>query len=405
MKSVESLQLLQQTSFSLLSAPVPVAQEYPSVKTQLQILTELTFIYVLKLLGVEDEKKLESILSRLRKGTLFYDFTFLAHNLAKSKTDFDFLTQPENLPVYAKIAEVSQECGVVLLPYVNVLARIADNKQYGLYSENQEIQFFLDEYDRCKQSVSAKEFLHQFKKILKYRTQLLFERFIKDGIFSIIQSTLNDYSSKISGEQTLVFYVYGLHYYQSDISNDDENFLLEHIKFCVTHLNSHNAISFESYRPPRYFPNFANETQAIKYFFNHNTEVLSSQNRFIGLLKDVCPTDDAYDFCVFLRKNFYSRWQKNIIAPILYESSKSEFSRLMAETLDEYSDKIPLYQIIQGLLKQGKIICIPEFSGRKAAVFETYAEVAKYLHIKEYEVKEYIKTGRPCLGYKISLKL
>lgn len=156
--TLERLNHLKQTTSSLKKSPVPVSLEAEPVKKQMQFLTEMTFIYILKLLGVEDEEKLAQIVSRLREGTPFYNFTFLAHNLAKSKTNFDFLTSPENLSAYAKIAEVSRECGIVLLPYVNVLSRIAENKQYGLYSENQEVGFFLDEYHRYKDSVDASVF-------------------------------------------------------------------------------------------------------------------------------------------------------------------------------------------------------------------------------------------------------
>lgn len=150
MRTLNFLNALRQTSSSLLTSPIPVESKHQPVEFQMRILNEMTFIYVLKLLGVEDEAKLAEIMSRLRRGSFFYRFTHLAHNLAKSKTDFDFLTSPENIPVYKKIVEVSEDCGIELLPYVNVLSKITENKQYGLYRENDEVVFFLDEYGRHK---------------------------------------------------------------------------------------------------------------------------------------------------------------------------------------------------------------------------------------------------------------
>ncbi|MBR1721834.1 MAG: hypothetical protein IJ727_05030, partial [Treponema sp.] len=73
---LESLNRLPKTSSSLFQAPHPLSLEAEPVKKQMQVLTEMTFIYVLKLLGVEDEKTLAKLVSRLRKGTPFYDFTF-----------------------------------------------------------------------------------------------------------------------------------------------------------------------------------------------------------------------------------------------------------------------------------------------------------------------------------------
>ena len=351
MKATDSLSRLEQTSFSLLKAPVPVSREAEPVKKQMQLLTELTFIYILKLLGVEDEKKLAEIVSRLREGTPFYHFTFLAHNLAKSKTDFDFLTSPENLSAYAKIAEVSRECGIVLLPYVNVLGRIAENKQYGLYSENQEVGFFLDEYHKYKDTVGASEFLHQFKKILKYETQNLFERFIKDGIFSLIQATLRDNSEKIASEQTLAIYVYGLHYYVPSISNADENFLHEHIRFCVNYLSSHGEITFKPIAVRKKILNFENEKAALNYFFAHNSQTLDSLERFCGLLEDVCPSEEAIEFCEFLRENLHKANGK------FFDDGASKFNQIMARTLREKVklENIPLYREMCKLFPQ-KII-------------------------------------------------
>ena len=352
MKTFATLNRLKQKSYTLISSPIPVSLEHPPVKKQMQVLTEMTFIYVLKLLGVEDEKTLAELVARLREGTPFYNFTFLAHNLAKSKTDFDFLTDPENLAAYAKIAEVSRECNVELLPYVNVLARIAENKQYGLYSENQEVGFFLDEYYKCKNSVDETEFLHQFKKILKYETQNVFERFINDRIFSIIQHTLVDYSSKISAEQTLALYVYGVRYYDAEISNDDENFLIDHIGFCVNYLSKHGEIAFKPQAKAPFFPKFANEESSIRYFFEHNGAVRNSLDRFIALLKDVCPTSETYDFCEFLRENLYA---KN---PLLFDDRKSEFAyRISTEIRNRAKlGNVQLYKDFCRLLPE-KMVC------------------------------------------------
>lgn len=350
--TLESLNRLPKTSSSLFQTPLPVSMEAEPVKKQMQVLAEMTFIYVLKLLGVEDEKTLAELVSRLREGTPFYDFTFLAHNLAKSRTDFDFLTSPENLTAYAKIAEVSRDCDVQLLPYVNVLARIAENKQYGLYSENQEVTFFLDEYGKHKDSVDAKEFLHQFKKILKYETQKIFERFINDRIFSIIQHTLVDYSSKISTEQMLSIYVYGLWYYKCDISNADENFLIEHIRFCVNNLSSHDEILFKPIITKKIFPKFTGEKDSLHYFFSHNSESLGSLERFCALLKDVCPTEEAIDFCDFLKANLNRQGQAKI-----YED-KNDFTHLISRMIREKAEtmQIPLYKEICQLLPV-RIIC------------------------------------------------
>lgn len=347
MSTLKSLNLLQQTSSSLLSTPIPVALSQPPIQYQMRFLTELTFIHVLKLLGVEDEAKLAEIISHLRKGSLFYDFTNLAHNLAKSKTDFEFLTSPENLPIYKKIAEVSDECDVELLPYVNVLSKIADNKQYGMYSDNQEVVFFLEEYGKNKDKVDAKEFLHQFKKILKYQTQRIFEQFITDNIFSIIQQTLNDYKSEIINTPMLAIYVYGINYYQGLISNENENTLLEHIKFCISYMASHNEINYEPAPPKKYFPEFYTHQQAVDHFFEHNNYVLQSPDRFIGLLKDYCPIDEIYDFSSYLRRNLYA------INPILFDEKKSKFNSFMARKIREKASSkgnYKLYKDIYALL-------------------------------------------------------
>ena len=321
--------------------------EAEPVKKQMQVLTEMTFIYVLKLLGVEDEKTLAELVSRLREGTPFYDFTFLAHNLAKSRTDFDFLTSPENLAVYAKIAEISRDCDVQLLPYVNVLGKIAERKQWGLYSENLEVGFFLDEYWRYRETVPATDFLHQFKKILKYETQLLFEHFIRDGIFSLIQQTLQTHSFRIKTERMLSIFVYCLHYYQSDISNDDENFLIEHIAFCVDYLSKHGEIDFKPLPEHRLLPRFADEAQALAYFFSHDDEASQSLDRFIGFLKDVCPTADALDFCAFLRK---------ARSGAVYPHAKSKFIQMMTVRITSKARTVLLYKDILALLPL-QIVC------------------------------------------------
>ena len=100
--TLASLNQVQQTSASLRKSQIiPTHLESPPVKNKMQYLTEMTFIYILKLLGVEDEEKLSEIVSRLKEGTPFYDFTVLAHNLPKSKTDFEFLSSPEKHPAYA----------------------------------------------------------------------------------------------------------------------------------------------------------------------------------------------------------------------------------------------------------------------------------------------------------------
>ena len=323
--TLAALNHLNQSSASLRSMQfVPTHRESQPVKKQMAYLTEMTFIYILKLLGVEDEAKLSEIVSHLKEGTPFYDFTVLAHNLAKSRTDFDFLTSPENLLAYAKIAEVSRDCGVQLLPYVNVLAKIAENKQYGLYSENQEVGFFLDEYGKHKDSVDAKAFLHQFKKILKYRTQVLFERFISDGIFTIICKTLSENSEKIASVQTLALFVYCLHYYQHDISNDDENFLHAHIKLCIDYLFRHGELGFKPVKKEKIIPTFDNLEKSVEYFFDYIDFLNLTLENFIGLLKDFFPCEDIYDFCDFLRENLY----RNTGA--IFDDGKSETLHLIS---------------------------------------------------------------------------
>ena len=351
--TLASLNQVQQTSASLRKSQIiPTHLESPPVKNKMQYLTEMTFIYILKLLGVEDEEKLSEIVSRLKEGTPFYDFTLLAHNLAKSKTDFEFLSSPENLPAYAKIAAVSKECGVVLLPYVNVLARIAENKQYGLYSENQEVTFFLDEYGKYKDMVDAKEFLHQFRKILKYRTQKIFEQFINDGIFTIIRETLSENSGKIASTQTLALFVYCLHYYQSDISNDNENFLHEHIRFCVDYLANHEKLNFTLFQKSQFLPVFDTHEKAVEYFFHYFAILNITENSFIGLLKDFFPNEDVYDFCAFLRENLYKNTGK------IFDDSRSQFIKLLTRIIHEkvISENIQLYKDICKLLPN-RIIC------------------------------------------------
>lgn len=332
MRTLSFLNALRQTSSSLLTSPIPVESKHEPVEFQMRILNEMTFIYVLKLLGVEDEAKLAEIMSRLRRGSFFYSFTHLAHNLAKSKTDFDFLTSPENILVYKKIVEVSEECGIELLPYVNVLSKITENKQYGLYRENDEVVFFLDEYGRHKDTFEAQEFLHQFKKILKYQTQKIFEQFIVDNIFSKIKSTLKK-NDEIANETMLAAYVYGIHYYEGLISNASENILLAHIKFCIAYLFKQNEIMFMPKQRNKFFPKFDSHKQAVEYFFEHNGDVLQSSERFIGLLKDYCPINEIYEFCSYLRKNLYATHPK------LFDEKKNSFNKFMAQKIREKADE------------------------------------------------------------------
>lgn len=340
MKGLEALSQLNQKSSSLHSLEIPVSSEYAPIKKELQFLTEMTFIYILKLLGVEDDKKLSDIILRLKKGTPFYDFVFLVHNLAKSETDFEFLTSPENLQAYRLIAQIADYYDINLLPYVNVLAKIAENKQYGLYRENDEIYFFLEEYDKAKATLDVKEFLHQFKKILKNETQQIFERFITDDIFSIIRKTLYKYDKEISNEQTLVFYVYGLHYYKKSISNEKENIILEHIKFCVSYLSNNKEIEFHQYKRNLLFP-------GLDSFFGHNDNVLNSVDRFIGLLKDYCPIE-SIDFCFYLRENIYKT------NPAIFDEEKNDFNRNFSKIIRKkaVSKNIELYKDIYKLLPQ-----------------------------------------------------
>ena len=329
MKSIASLQQLYKTSISLSSILFPLERNVPVIKKQIDILQEITSLHILKLVVEEDEQELHRILMRLCEGTHFYAFTFLSYQLSRQETDFDFLTLPENLPLYEKMEALSESGTVKLFPYMQVLRKIADNRQYGLYSENQEISFFLDEYGKYKDSIAATEFLHQFKKILKYRTQRLFEQFIHDGIFLLIQQTLTHYSQKIQSEQTLVFYVYGLHYYTPEMSNDDETFLLEHLKICVAYLSSHEVLEFQPYEKPAHFPNFESDKEKIQYFLENTGAVQNSADKFIGLFKDVCPIEEVNDFCDFLYRNFHKKEPKS------FDSRKNEITRSIVKIIRE----------------------------------------------------------------------
>lgn len=340
MKSLEALNQLKLKSSSLRSFENPVSSESVSIKKELQFLTEMTFIYILKLLGVEDDKKLSDIILRLKKGTPFYDFVFLVHNLAKSETDFEFLTSPENLQAYRLIAQIADYYDINLLPYVNVLAKIAENKQYGLYRANDEIYFFLEEYDKAKATIDVKEFLHQFRKILKHETQNIFEQLITDNIFEIIKEILHEHDMEIQNEQTLIFYVYGLHYYRKSISNEKENILLEHIKFCVSYLSNNKEIEFHQDKKNLII-------SGVDSFFEHNSNVLNSLDRFIGLLKDYCPIE-SIDFCCYLRENIYKS------NPSVFDEEKNDFNRSISKIIRKKveTETTKLYKDIYELLPQ-----------------------------------------------------
>ena len=72
-RTFSALKQLNQTSASLRNSQfVPTHLEFPPVKKQMQYIAEMTFIYILRLLGVEDEKKLAEIVLRLKEGTPFY---------------------------------------------------------------------------------------------------------------------------------------------------------------------------------------------------------------------------------------------------------------------------------------------------------------------------------------------
>lgn len=349
--SVTALEKLKRTNLELSSYDIPTDREFPPVKRELQLLTEYTFIYILKLLGIEDEKKLSEILLRLKEGTPFYDFTFLVYNLSKSETDFDFLTLPENIPIYNKIAVVSEYFEIHLLPYANVLKRIAENKQYGLYQENQEIIFFLDEYYAVKDSIDIKEFMHQFRKILKYKTQLIFERFFQDNIFYRIKEVLSK-NETIENENTLCFYVYGFDYYNNQISNEEENSLHDHIGFCISYLAKHGELKFQTHRRNKFFPIFKEDKAAVDYFFSHDNIAKRNLNLFIPFLKDVCPREEIFDFCNFLRNNIYKDNGK------IFDDSKSFLIRYLTSLIQNkaFSEKTKLYQDIFKLLPQ-RFIC------------------------------------------------
>ncbi len=344
MKTVNSLDKLKQTVSSFASMSVPVSTNHEPVKRQMLTLTEMTFVYILKLLGVEDEEKLGKIVLQLRKGTLLYDFTFLAHNLAKSKTDFDFLTSPDNVEVYAKIAEVAGGCGIELLPYVNVLSRIAENMQYGLYSENQEIALFLDEYYTHRKNVDIKEFLHQFRKILKYPSQVCLEKLIEDDIFSLIESALYENFERIVNASSLALYVYAMHYCDFNISNEDENFLIFHITQCVVCLEKHDEIKFSTALKEREIPQFDSVEDALDYFFSYYDGEFDSINKFISLLKDVYPSLDTYSFCSFVRDSFVTGNNKAAVYP------NGDFFTVMSGFIRSKSKSIPLCKKLSALL-------------------------------------------------------
>ena len=190
--------------------------------------------------------------------------------------------------------------------------------------------------------------MHQFRKILKYRTQEIFNRFIADGIFNLIQETLKEYSDHIQSSQELALYVYGLHYYDKEISNDDESFLNDHIVFCIDYLSRHNNIEFHPRKKVPVFPRFKEESQAVEYFFEHNEKALKSLDMFIGLFKDICPTENVNEFCSFLRANI-GKGRK-----ALFDESKNAFSKLVSKLIKEkaQSTNIKLYKDIRLLLPQ-----------------------------------------------------
>lgn len=348
MQTLKSLQQLQKTSSSMHSLLFPTEEGAGHIQKQIQNLTEMTFVYVLNLMAEENEQKLGEIVTNLPQDSDFYGFTVLAYQLSKTETDFDFLTAPENLSVYERIAELSEECKFSF-PYINILIKISNNKLYGLYSENQEVHFFLDEYEKYKGNVSPSDFLHQFRKILKYRTQQVFTRFIEDDIFSLIPKTLAAYSARIESELGLSLYVYELQYYESDISNDDEVFLIEHIGFCISYLARHGSLEFKPSREKSFFPSFRDDIQAAEWFFEHNESVLDSLDRFIGLFKDVCSSsENVNELCDFLRANV---GKKNAE---VFDEDKNEFSKFISKTIKEKfkSNKHPLYKEICKLLPQ-----------------------------------------------------
>ena len=346
MKTLEALNRLKQTNIIFPKQAVPCNETESLIKTQLKILQELTYIYILDLLSEENENELKKIVARLKTDTPFYDFTFLCFQLSKEKTNFNSLTSPENIQVYEKIFDVAKESKITLPPYINVLRRISDNKLYGLYSENQEVSFFLDEYDKQKNAIRSELFLKQFKKILKYETQKIFELFIEDEIFKTIKDILNTYSEKITNEQILVFYIYGLKYYNPEISNDDENILLKHLEFCVSYLYTHKEIEFKSYKGKTTLPLFSNEEEAIKYFVSHNHEVLNSVNRFIGFFKDVLPTTNVYEFCDYLRANIHSQ------NPRIFDVRKNQFNSLLATYFRKNQSNSTIYREMYRLFPQ-----------------------------------------------------
>ena len=95
--------------------------------------------------------------------------------------------------------------------------------------------------------------MHQFRKILKYKTQLIFERFFQENIFYRIKEVLSK-NEAIENENTLGFYVYGFDYYNNQISNEEENSLHKHIGFCISYLAKHGELKFQNHRRNKFFP-------------------------------------------------------------------------------------------------------------------------------------------------------
>lgn len=176
---------------------------------------------------------------------------------------------------------------------------------------------------------------------------------VTDNIFTIIQETLKKHEDIIISVHMLTLYVYGLHYYEVLLSNENENLLVSHINFCVSHLANHNYIKFNTIERQKFFPTFDNNKAAVEYFFEHNQKVLKSHDRFIGLLKDCCSAEEVLDFCNYLRENL------NKQEPVLFDEDKTKFNRYIARKIRDATEQnnAKVYQDIFKLLPL-RYICL-----------------------------------------------
>lgn len=300
MKSIESLKKLYITAKNLPQKEFLSSASKQEIQNVNERMENLFAVPILNFLFEGDYKKLVELEKRFNQNTPIYNLTKFAGCLCADETDFEFLTNPENLENYVKLKKIAEKFQKEIPHYVNILQKICDNKSLGLYQEFQEIYFFFEEVEKS----SSRNFIFAFenyKRILKLQTQKIFQEFISIDLFERASEILLKYENKIGDENVLDFYIFGELFFNLSLSNENENILLRHIDFCVRYLSKTKFIEFKRIETKKYFLQYGDLKERLKLFFKN--ENFDNIDRLPPLLKDYSLNNtEIVLFCNELRK-------------------------------------------------------------------------------------------------------